>query len=529
MIKKYLIPILLILVSLVSLFINIYKQNLNCLTTDEAAFGYNAYSILKTGKDEYGSLLPLRFKSFGDYKMPLYSYLSVPFVALGGLNETTTRSLNTVVALLFPFIIYLLSYQLFKNKNISLLTAFLLALSPGLQTIGRQAHESYVTTFFLTTTILLFLKFLEKNSVKFFSFFTLSLFIFSLGYQFSRLWIIFIAIGCIFFVLKKMISKKFILPLIAVFIILFIPDIIVRPARVGNLLFFKNIGLGLQTAELRSEGGGRILYNKATVGIKNLIFNHVSYLSPQFLVIRGDENYRFGYEGISSITLIEYLFIFVGLFYLFKEKQKFRNVLLLVLLFAPLAGSLAWAGFSISRTLPLIIITSIISAYGFFGLVKEIKKSKVFPFILLVCLFGYGILMFYSWDFYFNHYPKRALTIRAFQCGNKEMAEYVKKNYSSTEKFYITQKNGQPYIFLLFYLNYPPEKYQQIAKLSAPDRFGFGQVESFDKFIFSVSSNIQTKKTVLIGYPDDFTLEENSSLKKIKVGTETIFLIKEIK
>lgn len=121
------------------------------------------------------------------------------------------------------------------------------------------------------------------------------------------------------------------------------------------------------------------------------------------------------------------------------------------------------------------------------------------------------------------------MTIRAFQCGNKEMAEFVKKNYSSTDKFYITQKNGQPYIFLLFYLNYSPEKYQKIAKLSAPDRFGFGQVEGFDKFIFSVSSNIQTKKTVLIGYPDDFTSEENTSLNKIKVGTETIFLIKEIK
>ncbi len=529
MIKKYLISVLLILISLLSLFINTYKQNLNCLTTDEAAFGYNAYSILKTGKDEYGSLLPLRFKSFGDYKMPLYSYLSVPFIALGGLNETTTRSLNTAVAVLFPFIIYLLSYQLFKNRHISLLVSFLLALAPGLQTIGRQAHESYVTTFFLATTILFFLKFKEKNSYKFFWVFALSLFIFSLGYQFSRLWIVFFAVGCVFFLVKKVISKKFILPLIFVFIILFVPDIIVRPARVGNLLFFKNIGLGLQTAELRSEGGGRLLYNKATVGIKNLIFNHISYLSPQFLVIRGDENYRFGHEGISSITLIEYLFIFIGLYYLFKEKQKFRYFLLILLLFAPLAGSLAWAGFSITRTLPIIVVASLISSYGFFGLIKEVKDSKVFLFIILSCLFGYGILIFYSWDFYFYHYPKRAMTIRAFQCGNKEMAEFVKKNYSSTDKFYITQKNGQPYIFLLFYLNYSPEKYQKIAKLSAPDRFGFGQVEGFDKFIFSVSSNIQTKKTVLIGYPDDFTSEENTSLNKIKVGTETIFLIKEIK
>ena len=29
---------------------------------DEAAIGYNAYSLLQTGKDEYGSSFPLAFK-----------------------------------------------------------------------------------------------------------------------------------------------------------------------------------------------------------------------------------------------------------------------------------------------------------------------------------------------------------------------------------------------------------------------------------------------------------------------------------
>jgi len=52
------------------------------LTPDEAALGYNAYSILKTGHDEYGKFLPIIFKSFGDYKPGLYVYLTVPSVAL---------------------------------------------------------------------------------------------------------------------------------------------------------------------------------------------------------------------------------------------------------------------------------------------------------------------------------------------------------------------------------------------------------------------------------------------------------------
>jgi len=44
-------------------FINI--NNYPPLLWDEASLGYNAYSILKTGRDEYGKFLPLIFKSFG--------------------------------------------------------------------------------------------------------------------------------------------------------------------------------------------------------------------------------------------------------------------------------------------------------------------------------------------------------------------------------------------------------------------------------------------------------------------------------
>ena len=61
------------------------------LTPDEAALGYNAYSILKTGRDEHGAFLPIVFKSFGDYKPGLYVYLTVPFVGLMGLNEFSVR------------------------------------------------------------------------------------------------------------------------------------------------------------------------------------------------------------------------------------------------------------------------------------------------------------------------------------------------------------------------------------------------------------------------------------------------------
>ena len=47
-------------------------------TADEATMGYDAYSLLKTGKDQFGTSWPLAFRSFGDYRPPLHIYASMP-------------------------------------------------------------------------------------------------------------------------------------------------------------------------------------------------------------------------------------------------------------------------------------------------------------------------------------------------------------------------------------------------------------------------------------------------------------------
>lgn len=521
---------ILILISGLSLFINIYKKDSSppCFNADEAAFGYNTYSLLKTGRDEYGTILPLRLKSFGDYKMPLYSYLSIPFIAFGGLNEISTRALNTLIAVLFPLLIYLLVQQLFNKKEVGLLTALLFSLSTGIQTIGRQAHESYLTTFLITLSLWLFLKVINQPSRLIKALFFLSLIPLSFGYQFSRLWLGFFLILIAFYTIKKKLSIKFLFTYIFIFALLLIPDIIVKPTRVNNLLFFNNQGLGLQIAELRNEGATRLLYNKATIGLKNFFFEYFNNFSLQFLVTKGENNNRFAFSGgFSIITLIEYLFLFIGLYYLFKDNQKMRFFLVFFLIVSPLSASLSWAGASITRSLPLIIFINMICAYGFYKLINDQPNKYIKALILSIIVLTYFIFCFYSWDFYFNHYPKRSTTIRSWQCGNRQIADFVKKNYDKTDRFYITKKNGEPYIFLLFYLKYPPEKYQQQAQLSAPDEFGFGQVEKFDKFNFNFYFNQNLKKTVLIGYPDDFNLTNvgKNDIEKIIVGTEEMFWI----
>src|SRR3989344_8901870 len=164
MLKKYSSILILVLISLLSVCLFLYKMNVSppALNADKDADAYDAYSILKTGKDQYGNFMPLRFKSFGDYKLPLLTYLAIPFIKIFGLTETGIRMVNLPFVLLFPLIIFLLTQELFGKKNVSLLAAFFSAFAPGLQLLGRQAHEGYMTVFFLTLSFYLFLKLIKK-------------------------------------------------------------------------------------------------------------------------------------------------------------------------------------------------------------------------------------------------------------------------------------------------------------------------------------------------------------------------------
>lgn len=526
MLKKYLPNILLILISVLSVGLFLYKMNVSppALNADEASNAYDAYSILKTGKDQYGNFMPLRFKSFGDNKLPLLTYLAIPFIKIFGLTETGIRMVNFPFVLFFPVIVFLLTKELLNKKGVSLLAAFLSALAPGLQMLGRQGSESYMTAFLLTLSFYLFLRFLKRQTLLNFFLFIFDFLLCLFGYHSTRLWVGFYFLLFLFFIFKKKFSKWFLLVFVFAVFLFGITDIIYKPTRIQSLLFFNNVGFSAKINELRGEGGNRLLYNKLTIGAKDLTLEYLKYFSPQFLAINGDENYRFGYTSISPITPLEYLFIFIGLFYLFKNKEKWRYLILFMFVFSPISGTLSWAGESINRSVFVFIPIFIITAYGAFIF---LQKQKAVVYCLMVLI--YLIFSFYSWDFYFNHYPKRAVVLSSWQAGYKELLAYVKENYSNFDKFYVTKKNGEPYIFFLFYLKYPPILYQKIASLSPPDEYGYGQVEQFDKFIFKLPNGQQPKNSVTIGFPDDFSEAEKPNLKEIKVGTETVFLIKEVR
>src|SRR5260221_172110 len=139
------------------------------LNADEAAIGYNAYSLLQTGKDEHGNPWPIHFQSFNDYKPGLYVYIVMPFVATLGLNEWAVRIPGAMAGVGTVLVIYFLTKELFKKnkESLSLFTAFLIAISPWHIHFSRGGWEVNVATFFITTGLLFFFKYISQSKLKF--------------------------------------------------------------------------------------------------------------------------------------------------------------------------------------------------------------------------------------------------------------------------------------------------------------------------------------------------------------------------
>ena len=155
-------------------FLRLYSINTVpvSLYWDEAAITYNAYSIAMTGKDEFGSSLPLLFQSFNDYKMPGNIYLTAFMVNVFGLNEFSARAasafLGIATVLVTFFLVKTLLSQSRMAEKIALLTSFMLAISPWHVQFSRTGFEANSGVFFIVLGSWLFLRSISfKHSLSF--------------------------------------------------------------------------------------------------------------------------------------------------------------------------------------------------------------------------------------------------------------------------------------------------------------------------------------------------------------------------
>lgn len=539
----------LILVFLLAFFLRVYKLGEYPVgfLWDEAALGYNAYSILETGRDEYGKFLPIIFKSFGDYKPGLYVYLTVPTVAIFGLNEFAVRLPSAIAGSLTVILLYLLLAEArftqigkrFYADSVPIVAALFLALSPWHINFSRGAWELNVMTFEIILGFFLLLRFLcsKKNYLLYLSalVFLLSL----LTYQGAKFLVPVLLLGFVFFFREylKEVPKKLKVGFLAVFLSGFFlfNFLTIAGGKAGRIKVMSLFSYprSLEETEViwnqddyrRFEWGA--FHSSPIFFTRSFLGRYFNYFSGKFLFFSGDwSNQRNGviYQGV--IYYLDALFLVLGLGVLFRKKRdSLENLLLYWLVVSPISAALTRDSISSVRSFAMVIPLVFIIAVGVKGFWGQLARQKpLFGYILgSLSVLGYCCLLVRFLDLYFIHDPIFTSKDRLY--GYKEMVSYIKPLVDSKNKVIVTTTYGQPYIFYLFYTKYDPAKYQKIANLKEDPYGDVGEVERVDKIEFRKiywPDDRAFKNSLFVG--DEFGLP----LQDI-VGQEGISFLKEIK
>jgi len=121
---------------------------------DEAALSLNAFTLSTGLRDEDGARSPLFFRSFEDYKSPLYPYLLAGVFKLTGPDATVARGFSAVLVLAAILLLGVLARRLTASNLVAVIAVAAAGLTPWLFELGRMAIEATTQPLFIVLLLL---------------------------------------------------------------------------------------------------------------------------------------------------------------------------------------------------------------------------------------------------------------------------------------------------------------------------------------------------------------------------------------
>lgn len=439
---------------------------------DEAALGYNTYSLLKTGKDEHGRSWPISLASFNDYKPALYAYLSLLPVKILGLSQTSTRLVSALAGTVILLFTGLIGWIFFKRQLwLGLLVLLVAALQPWGLHYSRTAFEANLATAFFTIGVWAALR--EKKGLAA-VFLALSMH----SYHSPRV------AAPLFFLLYLLIEareKKNLKLSLSGLRKTFWP---------GIFLIFLTLPIWVEMREgstltrLRQTGAWQRLYPYSPPELINLEniwgsfpANPVYYLTGQlwghffayfspinfgFRIFHWVRNSPQNIAGFSMIGWGESLFLIWGLILLLKNWQKKESKIFLAWIGAGVVPAVVtWTWFHPLRSLTIYPAVIILIVWGMVDLFQRLKTPvKILVLIFLVPLFLMQGAYVVNNELVYNVYESHG----EYQPGGfKEGVGALAEIQADYEQVILETPHAQGYIFFLFYQSFPPERLQEYA------------------------------------------------------------------
>ncbi len=454
------------------------------ISPDEISQGYSAYSILRTGKDEWGMAFPITsFRSFLDYKAVLQTYLMIGSIALFGLSEFSVRLPSAIFGILAVVAVYLLSNELFERRKFKFLgldltigdiAAFFLAISPWHLQFSRTALEVNLSSFLFPLGLYLFLLSLKRPRFLYLAALTwgLNLYTYHAAKYFEPLFFV----GLLILFGKQIMNLKKSVLIGAALLTVVIASPLLFATVFGQAGDRAKDLLITQINPQAVEGVAKLQYfsplnrvslliprafaNKGTYVINQFVNNYVSYLSPSFWFTEGGREITYSVlPGTGLLYLWLFPLILIGLYRLVKEKNPRLSLLLLWLFLAIIPAALTKEGYRPNRVGALLTFWEILSAYGLFELVQTFHFMKR-KYLSVIFLSLSSLITVFYFNTYFFEYPFKYPS--ALSYGYREL---VNKLSQSTPTSVIMDKGSNSQAFFAFYEKIDPRDFQQAAAL----------------------------------------------------------------
>lgn len=514
----YLATLLFIILALFSRFF-LFGSIPPGLNRDEASIGYTSFSLLKSGKDEYSNIFPLAVQSFGDWKLPGYIYLTIPFVFLFGLNDSVVRLLSATAGIGTIFVLYFLELQILaglkQKKIIAALGAMTLGLLPWHIHFSRAAYEANLGLFFFSLATLFFLRSTKKPL-----YYILSSLLFSmtlLTYHTYQLFTPIFLMGLVLFYRNQLKTKKNRLVVIISLILFFTLGLFIfKKTFLGNqvkssISFLTDpvfIHTNIEMPRQSDRPLSRLIFNKPVIFGTYFIKNYLSSFSPNFLALKGGSHPVHNFPGLGNIFIFEYPLIFIGIYFMLKNRLKL-GIIFWWLFSAPIASSLTKDAPSSVRLSPLIIPLAIIIGYGTFNLYQAFQQ-KFRPIIVAVLIIIFGLSFNNFFVSYFINFPVARAT--NWGGGYKILTDFLSKPENQNSKVIMQRPEYSPYIYFLYNLKVNPQDYHNQVSRYAPTEDGFYHIKAFSRYEyknFSIDEEIR-KDQLLVIWPDLISSEEKN-------------------
>ena len=530
--KGWGIGVVMILSLALSLYLPKFGQLPAGLNRDEAALGYNAYSLLETGKDEWGTAWPVSITSFGDQKLPGYIYTLIPFIAIFGLKIWVIRLPSLLAGLVVIVGTGLIAMKLAKQTKLSLtmqltscfLVMILTAISPWNMHFSRVAYETHLALAMFISSLACLLFALDTNhklrqrillvTAALLSGLTL------LTYHSYQVFIplFFLAfLGLNFKKIKKLdqtgIKIGLAIGLVSVGLLIgggvFKANLIksqgINPLDNQTLL---NKATEYRTLKLL-PAINKVLFNKYNEGIITFTQNYTSTFSGTFFFIHGSNHGDHNPGNGGSINLFLAPFVLLGLLAMGRYHQKKSIQLVAIWLMIGLIPSSLTINplleVRLGTIFPALEILAVIGIFYLFHFLSRLQKH-----ILGISLLAVGLL---SATRMFIFYTQIAPPVSVDNTGYHLLAQTLYRYRSAPETVLTQSPFSSPYIWYLFENKIDPSLvHQKIIHYPTTDE-GFIHVKQLENVHFETISwdGLGTIPYILILKPTEISPDQRVS------------------